>query len=237
MQIYLKNGDELNVKDDATAKDAARAISEGLLRSAVAAKINDKLVDLSTPLAQGDRVEIVTLKDKEGLEVYRHTCAHVLAQALKTVFPTCKLAIGPVIDNGFYYDVDFKTPITMEDFAKIEAEMKKIVKADFPIERFTLSKEDAIVFMSKFHENYKVELIQDLPEGEEISFYKQGSFTDLCRGPHLPSTGKLKAFKRGKRFRVICFQDSGKLLLPINGLVSFQVYLTPETFFKMLIFL
>ena len=195
MKIILKNGDELPLKDGATAKDASKAISEGLARAAVAAKINGRLVDLSTPLAEGDRLEIVTLKDKEGLDVYRHTCAHVLAQALKTVFPTCKLAIGPVIENGFYYDVDFKTPITMEDFSKIEAEMKKIVKADFPVERFTLPKEDAIVFMSKFHENYKVELIQDLPDGEEISFYKQGSFTDLCRGPHLPSTGKLKAFK------------------------------------------
>ena len=195
MKILLKNGDELALKDGASAKDAAKAISEGLARAAVAAKVNGELVDLSVPLSENDRVEIVTLKDKEGLDVYRHTCAHVLAQALKTVFPTCKLAIGPVIENGFYYDVDFKTPITMEDFSKIEAEMKKIIKADFPIERFTLPREDAIVLMSKFHENYKVELIQDLPEGETISFYKQGSFTDLCRGPHLPSTGKIKAFK------------------------------------------
>ncbi|MDE7158638.1 MAG: threonine--tRNA ligase, partial [Clostridiales bacterium] len=195
MKIVLKNGDELEVKAGANALDSAQAISEGLARNAVAAKVNGVLVDLSTPLHEGDSLEIITMKDPEGLHVYRHTCAHVLAQALKTIYPTCKLAIGPVIDNGYYYDVDFKTPITMEDFAKVEAEMKNIIKGNLPIERFTLPRDEAIALMSKFHENYKVELIQDLPEGEEISFYKQGAFTDLCRGPHLPSTGKIKAFK------------------------------------------
>ena len=195
MEIILKNGDKLNVENGATAADAAHAISEGLFRAAVAAKVNGKLVDLSHALSEGDTLEIVTLKDKEGLEVYRHTCAHVLAQALKTIYPTCKLAIGPVIDNGYYYDVDFKTPISMDDFAKVEAEMKKIVKSNLPIERFTLPREEAIALMSKYHETYKVELIQDLPKGEEISFYRQGAFIDLCRGPHLPSTGKIKAFR------------------------------------------
>ncbi len=195
MNITLKNGDALAVEEGATAFSAAQAISEGLARAAVAAKVNGALVDLAHPLKEGDSLEIVTLKDKEGLEVYRHTCAHVLAQALKTIYPTCKLAIGPVIDNGFYYDVDFKTPITMEDFAKIEAEMKKIVKSNLPIERFTLPREEAIALMNKYGETYKVELIRDLPEDAELSFYKQGAFTDLCRGPHLPSTGKIKAFK------------------------------------------
>ena len=195
MQIVLKNGDQMQLAECATAQDAAQAISEGLARAAVAAKVNGELVDLSHVLKEGDAVEIVTLKDKEGLEVYRHTCAHVLAQALKTIFPTCKLAIGPVIENGYYYDVDFKTPITMEDFEKIEAEMRKIIKSNLPIRRFTLPREEAIALMSQYHEPYKVELIQDLPEGEEISFYQQGAFTDLCRGPHLPSTGKIKAFK------------------------------------------
>lgn len=195
MKIILKNGDELELQDGADCSAAAQAVSEGLARNAVAAKVNGKLVDLSTVLNGGETLEIVTLKDKEGLEVYRHTCAHVLAQALKTVYPTCKLAIGPVIDSGFYYDVDFKTPITMEDFEKVEAEMKKIIKSNLPIERFTLSREDALALMSKYHENYKVELIQDLPADAEISFYKQGAFTDLCRGPHLPSTGRIKAFK------------------------------------------
>ena len=195
MVILLKNGDRLEVESGATAYTAAQKISEGLARAAVAAKVNDVLVDLSHPLAEGDAVEIVTLKEKEGLEVYRHTCAHVLAQALKTIYPTCKLAIGPVIENGYYYDVDFKTPITMDDFEKIEAEMRKIIKSNLPIERFALPREEAIALMSKYHEKYKVELIQDLPADAVISFYRQGAFIDLCRGPHLPSTGKIKAFR------------------------------------------
>ncbi len=195
MNITLKNGDKLAVEEGATAFAAAQAISEGLARAAVAAKVNGVLVDLAAVLHEGDTLEIVTLKDREGLEVYRHTCAHVLAQALKTIYPTCKLAIGPTVENGFYYDVDFKTPITLDDFSKIEAEMKKIIKSNLPIERFTLPREEALALMSKYHENYKAEIIRDLPEGETISFYKQGAFTDLCRGPHLPSTGKIKAFK------------------------------------------
>ncbi len=195
MNITLKNGDQLTIQDGENCAAAAKAISDGLARAAVAAKVNGELVDLSTPLKEGDSLEIVTLKDKDGLHVYRHTCAHVLAQAIKSIYPTCKLAIGPVIDNGFYYDIDFKTPITMDDFAKIEAEMKKIIKSNLPIERFTLPRNEAVALMSGFGENYKVELINDLPEGEEISFYKQGAFIDLCKGPHLPSTGKIKAFK------------------------------------------
>ena len=195
MKILLKNGEELVLEEGADCLKLAASVSDGLAREAVAAKVNGKLVDLSTKLSDGDTVEIVTLKDKEGLEVYRHTCSHVLAQAVKTIYPTCNLAIGPVIDNGFYYDIDFKTPITQDDFEKIESEMSKIIKANSPIERFELPREEAIELMTKYKEKYKVELIKDLPEGEHISFYKQGSFTDLCRGPHLPSTGRIKAFK------------------------------------------
>ena len=195
MNIYLKSGDALAMEDGATCMQAAMAISEGLARNAICAKVNGELVDLSTALKDGDNLEIVTLKDKEGLQVYRHTCAHVLAQAIKTIYPTCKLAIGPVIDNGFYYDVDFVTPIAQTDLAKIEAEMQKIIKSNLPIERFTLPKEEAVALMSEYSEDYKVELINDLPEGSVISFYKQGGFTDLCRGPHMPSTGKIKAFR------------------------------------------
>ena len=194
MKVILKSGDVMEVAENATAYSVALAISEGLARNAVCAKVNGALVDLSHALKENDTLEIVTLKDKEGLNVYRHTCAHVLAQALKTIYPTCKLSIGPVIENGFYYDVDFVTPITQADLAKIETEMKKIIKSNLPIERFTLPRKDAIALMKEYKENYKVELIEDLPEGEEISFYKQGNFTDLCRGPHLPSTGKIKAF-------------------------------------------
>jgi threonyl-tRNA synthetase len=194
MNVILKNGESMALEQGATAMQAALAISEGLARNAVCAKVNGNLVDLSHALNEGDTLEIVTLKDKEGLAVYRHTCAHVLAQALKTVYPTCKLSIGPVIENGFYYDIDFVTPITQADLAKVESEMKKIIKSNLPIERFTLPRQEAIELMKGFNETYKVELIEDLPDGEEISFYKQGNFIDLCRGPHLPSTGKIKAF-------------------------------------------
>ena len=195
MKIFLRNGDQLVLDGGARCSDAASAISEGLARNAVAAKVNGKLCDLSHELKEGDKLEIVTLKDKEGLEVYRHTCAHVLAQAVKNIFPTCKLAIGPVIENGFYYDFDFNTPITQDDFEKIEAEMHEIIEADTPIARFELPRKEAVELMSKYKEKYKVELINDLPDDSVISFYKQGAFTDLCRGPHLPSTGKIKAFK------------------------------------------
>ena len=188
MNIILKNGESMQVQEESTCMQAAAAISEGLARNAVCAKVNGEEADLSRVLKEGDTLEIITLKDKEGLHVYRHTCAHVLAQALKTIYPTCKLSIGPVIENGFYYDIDFVTPITKEDLAKI-------IKSNLPIERFTLPRNEAIKLMEGYDEKYKVELIRDLPEGETISFYKQGNFTDLCRGPHLPSTGKIKAFK------------------------------------------
>ena len=195
MNVILPDGNTLSVEENATCFVVAKAISEGLARAAVAAKINGKLVDLSSPVKEGDKVEIVTLKDKEGMEVYRHTCSHVMAQAIKTIYPTCNLAIGPVIDNGFYYDIDFNTPITQDDFEQIEAEMAKIIKSNYKIERIELPREEALDLMTKYGEKYKVELINDLPEDSTISFYKQGSFTDLCRGPHLPSTGKIKAFK------------------------------------------
>ena len=234
MKVYLKNGDELAVEEGAKCIDAAKAVSDSLARNAVAVKLNGKLTDLSAPLSQGDKVEFVTLKDKEGLEVYRHTCAHVLAQAVKTIFPTCKLAIGPVIENGFYYDFDFNTPITQEDFEKIEAEMHKIIKANTPIERFELPRAEAVKLMSDYKEKYKVELINDLPEGERISFYKQGSFTDLCRGPHLPSTGKIKAFKltslAGAYWRG---NEKNKMLTRIYG-VAFAKKDEMQAYFEML---
>ena len=234
MKVILKNGDELVVNEGATCAMAAAAISEGLARNAVAAKVNGVLVDLSHALCEGDKLEIVTLKDKEGLEVYRHTCAHVLAQAVKTIFPTCKLAIGPVIENGFYYDFDFNTPITQDDFAKIEAEMAKIIKANSPITRFELPREEAIKLMSEYSEKYKVELIEDLPEDSVISFYKQGSFTDLCRGPHLPSTGKIKAFKlvsiAGAYWRG---NEKNKMLTRIYG-VAFAKKDEMQAYFEML---
>ncbi len=234
MEIKLKNGSIINVEDGATCFETAKTIGEGLARSAVAAKINGVLCDLSKKLKDGDRLEIVTLKDKEGLEVYRHTCAHVLAQAVKNIYPTCNLAIGPVIDNGFYYDIDFTTPISQDDFAKIEIEMQKIISANTPIERFELSRAEAIKLMKKYKEKYKVELINDLPDEEIISFYKQGSFTDLCRGPHLPSTGKIKAFKlvsiAGAYWRG---NEKNKMLTRIYG-VAFAKKDEMQAYFDML---
>ena len=195
MKITLKDGSSLEFENAVSAGEVASAISEGLFRNAVCAKVNGELVDLSTKIEKDCTLEIVTLKDKEGLDVYRHTASHVLAQAVKNIFPTSKLAIGPTIENGFYYDIEFKTPITQQDLPKIEKEMADIIKADFPIERIVYSKKDALKVFKDFDEQYKVELINDLPAGSVISCYKQGDFMDLCRGPHLPSTGKIKAFK------------------------------------------
>ena len=195
MKITLPDGSVFEMAENSTVADVAKNISEGLLRNAVCGKVNGELVDLSHVLTEDCEVKIVTLKDKEGLNVYRHTTAHVLAQAVKNIFPTSKLAIGPTVENGFYYDIEFKTPITRDDLTKIENEMKDIIKSDLPIERFVYSRQDALKIFRNFSEPYKVELINDLPKDSVISFYKQGDFMDLCRGPHLPSTGRIKAFK------------------------------------------
>lgn len=234
MEVILKNGEKIAVEEGATCKAVASKISEGLARSAVCAKVNGHLVDLVSTVKDGDKVEIITLKDKEGLEVYRHTCSHVLAQAVKAIFPTCKLAIGPVIDNGFYYDIDFKTPISQDDFQKIEAEMAKIIKSNLPVKRFELERDEAIKLMTDYDEQYKVELIRDLPEDAVISFYKQGPFTDLCRGPHLPSTGKIKAFKltsiAGAYWRG---DEKNKMLTRIYG-VAFATKDEMKAYFEMM---
>ncbi len=234
MEILLKNGNKFEIDEGVSCFKAAQEISDSLARNAVAAKVNGELCDLSQALKEGDMLEIVTLKDKEGMEVYRHTCAHVLAQAIKNVYPTCNLAIGPVIENGFYYDIDFNTPITQEDFAKIESEMNTIIKAKTPIERFELPREEAIKLMTKYKEKYKVELINDLPEDSVISFYKLGSFTDLCRGPHLPHTGKIKAFKlvsiAGAYWRG---NEKNKMLTRIYG-VAFAKKEEMDAYFQML---
>lgn len=195
MKITLKDGSVMEMELGVSVGEVATAISEGLFRNAVCGKVNGELVDLSAKLDSDCDLEIVTLKDKEGLEVYRHTTSHILAQAVKNIFPTSKLAIGPTIENGFYYDIEFKTPITQQDLQKIENEMKEIIKGDFPIERLVYTKKEALKIFKDFSEPYKVELINDLPAGSIISCYKQGDFMDLCRGPHLPSTGKVKAFK------------------------------------------
>ena len=195
MKIKLPDGAVLEFDSPLTAGEIAANISEGLARNAVCVKIDGELKDLATVVDKDCLMQVITLKDKEGLQVYRHTAAHVLAQAVKNIFPTSKLAIGPTIENGFYYDIEFKTPITRDDLPKIENEMKNIIKSNFPIERLVYDKKDALKIFKGFSEPYKTELINDLPAGSVISFYKQGDFMDLCRGPHLPSTGRIKAFK------------------------------------------
>ncbi len=195
MEVTLKDGSKLSFDGKVTAFDVAMKISEGLARNAVCAEIDGELKDLSFVIEKDCDFKVITLKDKEGLNVYRHTCSHVLAQAVKNIFPTCKLSIGPTIENGFYYDIEFKTPITQEDLDKIELEMKEVIKSDLPIERFTYTKAEALKLFKSFNEPYKIELINDLPKESVISCYKQGDFVDLCRGPHLPSTGKIKAYK------------------------------------------
>ena len=192
-KLTLKDGSILEVAANTTCMDAARQISEGLARVALVARLDGEVVDLSAPIERDAVFEVCTFDDKDGKHAFRHTASHILAQAVKRLYPEAKLAIGPAIENGFYYDFDAK-PFTPEDLKNIEAEMKKIVKENIPLERFTLPREEALAFMRERNEPYKVELIEDLPEGETISFYKQGEFTDLCAGAHVPATGKIKAF-------------------------------------------
>ena len=196
IKIRLKDGSEKEVEEGKSVYEVAREISEGLARIATCASVDGKIVDLRYVLKKDCELVIHTFEsDIEGKKAYWHTTSHIMAQAIKRINPKAKLAIGPAIDEGFYYDFDVEKPFTDEDKEKIEAEMKKIIKEDLPIERFTLPREEAIKLMKEKDEPYKVELIEDLPEGEEISFYKQGEFTDLCAGPHLMSTGKVKAVK------------------------------------------
>lgn len=195
MDIKLKDGNILSVADGSNLLGVASAISEGLARAALGGKINGELFDLNAVVADGSCVEIITFKDDEGKEIYRHTASHILAQAVKNIFPTVQLAIGPATKTGFYYDFDFPEPITTDDFSKIEKEMDEIIKADFPIERIEVTRKQAVTQMNGFNEVYKLQLIEELPKDAKITLYKQGSFVDLCKGPHLISTGKLKNFK------------------------------------------
>lgn len=195
IKITLPDGSVRECEKGTKIYDIASGISEGLARNALCAGLNGKLTGLDTPVEEDAELRIYTFKDEEGREVYRHTTSHILAQAVKNIYPTVKLAIGPAIKDGFYYDFEFKTPITQEDFPKIEAEMQRIIKANLPLVRKELSRQEAEALFRKFGEDYKIELLSAIPEGEAVSTYTQGEFTDLCRGPHLSSTGKVKAFK------------------------------------------
>ena len=194
VKITLKDGSVREYENSMRAIDIASDISDGLARMACAAQIDGKTADLRTVVDHDCSVNFLTANDKEGLAVLRHTASHVLAEEVKNLYPDAKLTIGPSIENGFYYDFD--TPaFSREDLDKIEAEMKKIIKKGAKIERFTMPRDEAIQYMKDRNEPYKVELIEDLPEDAEISFYSQGEFVDLCAGPHLMSTKGIKAFK------------------------------------------
>ncbi|NLW53529.1 MAG: threonine--tRNA ligase, partial [Clostridiaceae bacterium] len=195
MEVVLKDGSRLEVGDNASVYDVAEKIGAGLARATLAGEVNGQEVDLRTKVPADSEIAILTFDDEYGQEAFHHSSSHLLAQAVKRLYPDAKLAIGPAIDYGFYYDIEFSKPISDSDLEKIEAEMQKIVKEDLPIEKYTLSRDESIDFYKKEGENYKVELIEDLPEDAEISFYKQGEFTDLCAGPHIKSTGQIKAFK------------------------------------------
>lgn len=197
VKLKLKDGSIMEVEKGSSILDVAKKISEGLARIATCGEINGKVEDLRYEINEDCELVIHTFQDDdlEGKKAYWHTTSHIMAQAIKRLYGNVKLTIGPAIENEFYYDFDTEKHFSEEDFEKIEEEMKKIIKEDLPIERYSLSREEAIKFMKENDEPYKVELIEELPEGEEISFYKQGEFVDLCAGPHLMSTGKVKVVK------------------------------------------
>ncbi len=195
MKITLKSGDVKEFASAMPAIEIAKSISEGLARNVCAAKVNGEVVDLRTEISEDCELCFLTFEDEEGRGAFRHTASHILAQAVKRLYPETKLAIGPSIADGFYYDFDREGGFAPEQLAEIEAEMKKIVKEDLKLERFALSRDEAIKLMSDMGETYKVELIENLPADAEISFYKQGEYVDLCAGPHVASTKAVKAFK------------------------------------------
>ncbi|MDU4891094.1 MAG: threonine--tRNA ligase [Clostridium sp.] len=198
IKITLKDGSVKELEREMSILEIAKSISEGLARVATAGTVNGKTVDLRYVVKEDCELSILTFDDAEGKKAFRHTASHILAQAIKRLYPSAKLAIGPSIDNGFYYDIDVEEKLSNDDLAKIEAEMKKIVKENLSIESFVLPRAEAIALMKENDEPYKVELIEDLPEDEVISFYKQGEFVDLCAGPHLMSTKPVKAIKLTK---------------------------------------
>jgi threonyl-tRNA synthetase len=195
VKVQLPDGSTLEVPQGSTALDVAKRIGTGLAKAALAARIDGKLCDLTTPITQDCSLQILTWKDEDGREVFRHTSTHIMAQAVKRVIPEAKLTIGPPLEDGFYYDFDLPEPIGPDAIAQIEQEMGKIIEEGLEIRRRELSRDEAIKLFRERGEPYKIEIIQELPEGETISCYEQGEFVDLCRGPHLPSTSYVKAFK------------------------------------------
>ena len=194
-EIRLPDGSKRQFESDVTVAEVAQNIGAGLARAALAGRVNDQLVDLSFVIREDSDLAIITDKNPEGLEVIRHSTAHLMAYAVKELFPDAQVTIGPVIEHGFYYDFSYTRPFTPEDLEKIEKKMTEIVNRDLPITRKVLLRDDAVKYFKSIKENYKAEIIESIPADQEVSLYTEGEFTDLCRGPHVPSTGKLKVFK------------------------------------------
>ena len=233
IKINLK-GEEKEFESGITTAQIASGISEGLARMAVCGKIGENLVDLHTPITEDCSLVILTTKDPEYKTIMRHSCAHVLAQAVKTIYPNAQLSIGPATDEGYYYDFDFKSQVTVDDLPKIEAEMQKIIKANFEIKRSEIAKKEAVKLMKEENEPYKIEILQGIGDDETISMYTQGEFFDICRGPHLKSTGMIKAFKLTKLAGAYWRGDSkNKMLTRIYG-VCFEKKSEMEAYFTML---
>ena len=193
--IRLPDGSSKSFPGPVSVAEIAASIGAGLARAALAAKVNGKLVDMGYLVQTDSELRIITERDPEGLEILRHSAAHLLAQAVKELFPEAQVTIGPVIENGFYYDFSYKRPFTPEDLAAIEKRMHEIAKQDLPVHRREMARDEAVAYFKSLGENYKAEIIASIPGKEAISLYGQGSWIDLCRGPHVPSTGKLKTFK------------------------------------------
>lgn len=193
--ITLPDGSQRQFEQAVSVFQVAESIGAGLVKAALAGKVNGELVDTSHLISENSQLSIITARDAEGVEVLRHSCAHLMAMAVKQLFPQAQVTIGPTIEDGFYYDFDIDGTFTPEDLQAIEKRMEELAKQDIPVERFLLSRDEAVAFFERQGEIYKAEIIRDIPAHEELSLYRQGEFTDLCRGPHVPSTGKLKAFK------------------------------------------
>ena len=193
--ITLPDGSRREFDHAVTVMDVAQSIGAGLAKATLAGRVNNVLVDASTLITADASLQIITAKDEEGVDVIRHSTAHLLAQAVKQLFPDAQVTIGPVIENGFYYDFSYHRAFTPEDLTAIEAKMQALVSADHAITRSVVSRDAAVKFFKDLGEHYKAELIESIPSNEDLSLYEQGGFTDLCRGPHVPSTGKLTSFK------------------------------------------
>ena len=195
LEVTLPDGSKRQYDAALSVAQIAESIGAGLAKAALAGRINGQLVDLSTLVERAAEVAIITERDSEGLEVIRHSCAHLMAQAVQRLFPSAQVTIGPVIEDGFFYDFAFERPFTPEDLEAIENMMGEIVKEELDVHRSVMSRSEAITMFREMGEEYKVEIIESIPGDEDLSFYRQGDFIDLCRGPHVPNTSKFKAFK------------------------------------------